>query len=264
MKKVFSFILLLPLLFSAVAPVYAMENGVMQKPVMINDSSNSAGKKVERLNERAYKEINRRVESLNKLITKINSVKRLTVEQKASFTSQIQLEITNLQTLGAKIKSDTDPEVIKTDVQSIVKSYKVYHVFMPKIEIIAAADKLANVADEMSSYSAKLKTRIDTAKAAGKDVSSFETFLSDMNAKIADAKTQSETAIGTVLPLTPDGYPGNISILQAAHKMIQAGHLDLVQALQDGQKIKHGLRDGEKEKMGTGSAHVTHELHPTQ
>mgnify|MGYP001791533152 CR=1 FL=1 len=264
MKKVFSFILLVSLLFSTITPVYAMENGVMQKPVMVNDSSKSAENKVERLNDRANKEINRRVELLNKLITKINSVKRLTPAQKLSFVAEIQTEISSLQSLSGKIKSDTDPLVLKADVQSVIKSYKVYLLFVPKIEIIAAADRLANVADEMSSYSAKLKTRIDVAKTAGTDVSSLETLLADMNAKIADAKTQASNAIGVVLPLTPDEYPGNVAIFQSARKTIQAGRLDLVTALQDGQKIRKGLKGEKMEKMGSESAKVTKEPEPTQ
>lgn len=84
-----------------------------------------------------------------------------------------------------------------------------------------------------------------------------------MNAKIADAKTQATDAIDTVLPLTPDGYPANASILQSARKMIQAGRLDLVTALQDGQKIRHGLKDFDKDKTGSNSAEATKGPTPT-
>jgi hypothetical protein len=188
----------------------------------------------------------------------------LTADQKSSFVTQIQTEITNLQTLSAKVKSDTDPVVLKTDVQSIVKSYRVYLLFVPKIEIIAAADRMENVADQMSSLSAKLETRIDSAKSAGSDVSTLVTLLADMNAKISDSRVQGTNAINAVLPLTPDGYPANASTLQSARKMIQTGRLDLVTGRQDAEKILKGLRAIEKKPSVTPIESVTKEPQPTQ
>ncbi len=179
------------------------------------------------LRTRAGLEINRRVASLNKLITKIGGLKRLTADQKSSLTIQVQTEITNLNTIKTKIDADSDLETLKTDTKSIVTSYRVYALFMPKIEILAASDMLIETSDKISSIAAKLQTKVDEAKVKGKDVTALQTTISDIQGKIADAKTQAQNAQNAVIPLTPDGYPGNKATLQSARAMLVAGRKDL-------------------------------------
>jgi len=267
MKKFITFIASLSVLFATAVPAFAMDN--LMRPAGIAERTASkeaqrsekmqqhADKLATKLNDRAAAEIDRRVASLQKLITRLSTIKRLTADQKASFTTQIQTEITALQTLSAKIKADTDPAILKTDVQSIVKSYRVYALFIPKIEIIAAADRLGYVADQVGTLSAKLQLRIDAAKAAGNDVVTLQTLLNDMKVKAADSNTQATNAINAVLPLTPDGYPANKTTLESARAMIRVGHQDLLIILQDTEKIRKGLRSFEKSKTGTPSATVT-------
>ncbi len=193
------------------------------------------------LQQRANKELTRRINSLNELLTRISGFKKLSDTQKASLTSQVQAQITALTALQAKIAADTDPTALKTDVQSIVQSYRIYALFLPKIQILAAADRVLSVSDEMSSHAATLQTKIAADQSAGKNVSDLQTLLSDMNAKIADAKTQAQGAIDTVTPLTPDGYPANKQQLQSARQMIATAVKDLDTARQDGRKIIVGL-----------------------
>src|SRR5437660_525656 len=75
------------------------------------------------LQQRAEQELSRRLTSLQNLLTHINNVKRLSPAQKTNLTSQVQQEIDSLKALQTKIQSDTDNVTLKTDVQSIVKSY---------------------------------------------------------------------------------------------------------------------------------------------
>lgn len=211
-----------------------MENA--QNKIAEKTADKSAG-----LQERASKELTRRINSLNELLTRISEFKKISDAQKASLISQVQAQITSLTTLQAKIAADTDPTTLKTDVQSIIQSYRIYALFMPKIQIIGAADRVLNIADEMSSQAATLQTKIAADQSAGKNVSDLQSLLSDLNAKIADAKTQAQSAIDTVTPLTPDGFPGNKTQLQNARQMITTAVKDLDTARQDGRKIIVGL-----------------------
>jgi len=263
MKKIITFVISISFFFSSVLPSFAAENGqhhfrndsnlASREAMKVERMQDNTTEHVQKLNDRAGLEIERRIASLEKLVTRINSIKRLTPDQKTSFITQIQSEITNLKALEVKIKTNTDTASLKTDVQSIVKSYRVYALFMPKIEIIAAADRMESVADQMSSLSAKLQTRINESKAAGNDVATAESSLSDMNLKIADAKTQANNAITKVLPLTPDGYPGNKSVLQSAKGLLKIGHQDIIAAHHDAQEIIKGLHTLFKEKNGSSS-----------
>ena len=198
-------------------------------------------KKVGTLQERANREITRRIASLKMLIGRLNNLKRISADQKATLVTQVQTEIDNLTALQAKIKADTDLETLKTDVQSIVTSYRIYALFMPKIAILAMAERLDAAVDQMTDLTTKLQTRIEAAKSAGKEVGALQSTVIAMQKKIADAKTQEQNAINVVLPLTPDGYPGNKSTLQDARKMLQKGHQDLVEARKDSKDIIKGL-----------------------
>ncbi len=109
-----------------------------------------------------------------------------------------------------KIQNDTDAQTLTTDKQSIVKSYRVYALFMPKIRIIAHADRILEVANEMKA----------------------KTTSTDALSKIADAQTQAQNAINAVSPLTPDGYPGNKTTLDSARGMLRTALADLKTARQ--------------------------------
>ncbi|MCL4415638.1 MAG: hypothetical protein M1324_01560 [Patescibacteria group bacterium] len=209
--------------------------------------------KVANLKQRADTEIERRLTSLQNLITKINNLKRISGDQKSSLTTQIQSQITELTNLRTKIDADSDLATLKTDVKSIVGSYRIYALFMPKVHILATADIILETSDKTSELTNKLQLRIDQAKTEGKDVIVIQASLADMQAKIADAKKQAQSAIDTVTPLTPDGFPGNKATLQNARKMLQTGREDLHVARTDAQKIINGLKTF-KSSTGTNTA----------
>ena len=203
--------------------------------------------------ERADQEIDRRIAALNELITRISGMKKLSDANKSSFVNQVQSEITNLTNLKSKIDADTDPQTLKTDKQSIIQSYRIFALFIPKIRILAAADRMDVTADKLSDLAQKLQGRIAQAQSDGKDVSSLQTALGNMQNKIADAKTQYQNAKNLVISLTPDGYPGNKTSLQSAQSMIKTGAQDLKSALQDARTIRDGLKAMGKLNKGSTS-----------
>src|ERR1035437_2225976 len=85
---------------------------------------------VQNLKSRADSEITRRISSLTELISKINTLKKLSVTDKSSFVSKLQTEINSLNTLKTKIDADTDLVTLRTDVASIIQSYRVYALFL--------------------------------------------------------------------------------------------------------------------------------------
>ncbi len=250
-----SFILL------AVAPALAQNSATqnMRYPVNTAAGSDSAGLKtgaLENLRARATAEIDRRVMALNKALDRLKNMKKISDADKSSLSSQIQTEITNLTTLKSKIQADSDLATLRADTQSIITSYRVFLLFLPQMRLLAGADSINQVADNLSTLKDKLKTRITAAQTAGKDVTALLTLLSDMDAKITDSKALS-TAISTeIVPLTPAGYPGNSSVLQDAKTKLMAGITDLKTAGQDAKQIIQGLKAIGKtgDSMSTPSA----------
>jgi len=234
MKKLI-LIFVASLLLGVPAVMAQAPSGVSTKAVVREDAA------ISRLKTRADAEITRRVNSLTALLTKINAMKRLTPDQKMTFTNGIEGQISSLNALKNKIDADTDITTLRTDVQSIVKAYRIFALYMPQVNIMAHADRILALIDEMNAISAKLQTRIDEAKTAGKDTSSMQSLMTDRAAKLKDAATQANNAIAAVVALTPDGYPGNKTTMQSAQKMLQTARQDLVNALQDMQQIRQLL-----------------------
>ncbi len=194
------------------------------------------------LKNRADTEIDRRTTSLNALITRINAFKRLTTDQKSSFATQIQTEITNLTNLRTKIDADTDTVTLRADIKSIVTEYRVFAFYIPQLRLLDTADRLLTLTDEMTVYATKLQTRIAQAQAQGSDVSLLQTSLTDMQAKIADAKTQAGNVITAISALTPAGYPANKTTLQSAKTMLMTARQDIGTAQSDAKTIIQGVK----------------------
>lgn len=212
--------------------------------------------RVTALKEKADKEIERRITALNELIKKIAALKKLPASDKATFTTQIQAEITNLTNLKTKIDADTDIITLRADVKSIVSTYRIFALFLPKIHILVAADMMSETIDRLSQIATKLQVRIQEAKSTGANVIALEAALADMQAKLTDAQKQFDSIETNITSLTPDGYPGNKSTLVNARGLLKTGRLNLIAAQQDAQVIIKGLRVL-KVKTPTASASAT-------
>jgi TolA-binding protein len=238
-KIILSGLLVLGTLSIVATSVFAEDSSSSASPVGTNQKQTQ---RISNLKTRADTEISRRINDLNKLIDRLNGMKRLSDSQKTTFVSGIQSEVSSLSTLKSKIDADTDVATLKSDVQSIVGSYRVYLVFMPQIQIMSAADRIDTSILSVNSMVTKLNDRIGKAKAAGSDVTAVEALVADMTAKSTDAQSQADSASAEVASLTPSGYPGNTSQLKDARSKIQAATADLKIAVTDAQTVIKDLK----------------------
>lgn len=153
----------------------------------------------------AIKEIDRRLVSLNNLTAKISGVKRISATQKETLLAQVKIEIANLTDLKVKIEAETDATALQEEKKSITESYRTYALFIPKIEIIAHADKIIEVANAMAA----------------------KTTDSTLLAKISDSKTKAQSAIDLVMPLMPDQYPTFRTTLKTARDLLKTARTNL-------------------------------------
>lgn len=201
-----------------------------------------SGARMTIIKTRADSQIEMRLASLNSAMTKIGEVKRLSGDQKTTFSNEIGEDINALNTLKVKIDADTDPAILKTDATAIYSDYRVYAVFLPQIHEIISTDIIEVTATNLTTIAEKLKTRIQEMQTSGKSVSDLQGFLTDMQAKIADAQTQGTTAFNEIVSLTPTSYPGSTSILKNARTKIKTATSDLKAALVDAKLIRAGLK----------------------
>ena len=203
--------------------------------------------RIARIRESANKEIDRRTASLTELSTRIGEMKHESDADKATLTGMVSAELTSLATLKAKIAADTDLATLKTDTQSITKSYRVYMLVMPSIRIIAAADRVVHIVGDMSALGTKLSARITLAATEGNDVTKLTLALTDFNAKLVSAKTQAQAAVTGIGGLTPDNgdktkMEANKAALKAAREKLKLAETDLKAARADVKTIIEGLK----------------------
>jgi hypothetical protein len=216
-------------------------------------------KKVFDLQNRGIKELDRRVANLTKLLNRVNDIRNLTVTQKASISATIQSEITTLTTLKNDISSDSGTSTLRTKVESITKSYRIYALIMPQINIIAAADRATTVISMLNTVGSKLQARI----AADANASSTIANLNDFGAKLADAQAQIQAAVNEATVLSPDNgdkdkFQSNLTALKDARSKIQAAQKDLVAARKDAQAIAKVLMTNIKNDLKMGSTTKEH------
>lgn len=153
----------------------------------------------------AIKEINRRLAGLSKLEEKLSRIKKITQVQKETLIAEIKIEVSNLEELRAKIEAETDTTTLQELKKSIMESHRIYGLFIPKIEIIAHADKIIEIANAMA------------------ERTSDESLLG----KISESKAKAQSAIDLVLPLTPEDFPGYKTTLKTARDLLRDARTSL-------------------------------------
>ncbi|MFH1186712.1 MAG: hypothetical protein V1697_00905 [Candidatus Levyibacteriota bacterium] len=257
MKKVLIYFIVF--LFFSTASASAIETSRTQaleeqRAIMINKRAeiasrsveikeNAKQKKIGTLQQRTIREIKRRITALNRILERIRKIKRLSDVQKNTLNSQIQEEIQKLTDLDNKIAQETDPAVIKEDAQLIIKSYRIYALFIPKIHILGASDAMQNATARLDEIAVRLEVKITEAEGIGEDVTDLEALLADLKEKTASANSQAGNARDLIIPLTQEGYPDNKTTLKEAKEMLSAGRKDIQVARQNAIKIIQILRE---------------------
>jgi hypothetical protein len=200
--------------------------------------------------ERADREIARRIDALTSLRARVNAMARISANDKSSLSSTIDAQINAMTALRSEIANDASStnatSSLKTDIQSITKSYRIYALVLPQGSIEAAADRVLNVATMLTTLTTELQTRITAAQSAGHDMSTSVSAIADMNAKIADAKLQANAAVSAIANLKPDNgdqtiKTSNTAVLKDARAKVRAGQQDLVAARKDAGTIVKAL-----------------------
>lgn len=188
--------------------------------------------RLERAKTKAAQEIERRTAALTKLEERIDAMKRVSSQFKGDLSVLVDTEIANLLALKTRIEASTDGEEIKSDVQSITKSYRIFALVMPKASVAAAADKIVRMSATLTELGSKLKVRIDAKATAGGDVSALTSALNELGAKILSANTHAQAAVNGTATLMPDEgdkakMEANKTALEAARTELKAAHEDI-------------------------------------
>lgn len=194
------------------------------------------------IKSKADQEITRRLNQLGKLQSLIANAQKLSTADKTALSGEVSNTVSGLTSLKTKIDADTDLATLKTDVQAIFAEYRVYALVMPKVRLIRTADDQQAAEAKLQTLAGKLQTRIASAKANGKDVTTLQTQLDDLNAKVAAAQSISAGVEQKVLPLQPTDYNSDHGILSGYQSQLKTAHQDNQAAFQDAKAIVQALK----------------------
>ncbi len=206
------------------------------------DSSTKDADRLATVKSRGDAEISRRLTSLNTLVAKINSTVKLSAADKATLTNEVTAEISSLTALKAKLDAETSLSAAFLDAKSIVADYRIYALVVPQIALLRTADEQQTVEAKLTAVATKLQTRIQEAQTAGKNVSSLQTLLSDMQSKVQAAQTVTSGVITKIASLKPADYNSDHKILSGYRDQLKTAHSDNEAALTDAKSILTGLK----------------------
>jgi hypothetical protein len=187
-------------------------------------------------------ELGRRVDTLAKLLISISSATKLSASSKAALSEQVSDESVALAGLRVKLAAETSVASALDDVKTMVTEYRVYALVAPKVQLIVAADDEQAVETKLFALQAKLITRLDNARTAGKDVTALQAKLDDLTASVTDAQALSSGVEASVLPLQPTDYDNDHAILSGQRDKLTTAKTDAQAAFTDAKAIVAGLK----------------------
>jgi hypothetical protein len=201
---------------------------------------------ISKMIERSDTAITQRINSLNALVTRVNSMQKLSDTEKSTLATSLQNEVSQLTTLKATIDADTVATTLKTDMQSITKSYRIYMLVLPQASIAAASDRVLTIVGLMNGVETKLATRISQVPSTA-NITSIQSAMSDITAKLSDATTQASAAVSETASLVPDQgntitVTSNTAALKDARSKIKTATADLTAARKDFATVVQGIK----------------------
>ena len=208
-----------------------------------NTDASSEKARLQKIISRGDQEIARRLTSLAKLTDKINGATKLTDADKATLTAEVNATISGLNTLKAKLDAETTVSAARADVQSIYSEYRVYALVAPKVALVKVADDQQVAEQKLQTLIQKFQTRLNAAKAKGKNVDALETVLNDMTQKVNASASVSSAVQAKVIGLQPTDYNNDHTILSGTSAQLKTAHANNVAAYNDAKQIVAGLKN---------------------
>lgn len=187
-------------------------------------------------------DITARLTALHTLLTKIDTITKLSADQKTNLKDEVQGQISSLTALQTTLDAETDPTKAKADFTAIFQDHYIFAFYLPRIERIVAAEGSKDAADQLTAVATNLSTFLTQAAQQGSNVTALQTSLADMQSKTSDASTQAQKVLDQLIPLTASGYPANKATLTSATATLKTSREDLRAARKDADTILVGLK----------------------
>jgi hypothetical protein len=184
-----------------------------------------------------------RVTRLNTLLGVVNNTgNRLTSDDRQTLSNDIStVELPGIEALQPQAQQATTCRQLRTVARTMVLQYRVYVVMTPQTHLTVVADAETSIAQTIANLEPKIAAAIQSAQAAGKDVSGAQSAFADLQSKVTAAQSTSNGVATQVLAQTPSGYPANWQVFLTARTDLTSGRNDLRAAYADARQIRSDL-----------------------
>lgn len=195
-------------------------------------------KKVEMLKKYGLKLIDRRLQDLSKAQEIVAETVRLSEENRAEIQNNLETCSNGLTALRSDIENANDVDTLKTLIENIFYDYRVYLVELPKDHGLRSAGLGEYVLNEHESrVITRIEVTIEEYKAAGKDTTTAETLLSNLQAKFDEIQGYLDSAQSNFRAMKP------AEDTTEAEAYSEAGKADLTKAEQGVTEAKDIIKD---------------------
>lgn len=189
-------------------------------------------------------EVDRRLDTLDRLGSLVDQAGALTEAHKTALTGILDASTGGLTTLRTRIAADATVAALRTDIRKVITDYRVYVLVARQVNLVRGNDRVGAAADRLTDATGNLADAIAQAAANGKDVTAAQGHLDAMKADITKARDEVAGDADSVLAQTPAAWNAGTSkpILDAARGSIVAARGDLKAALTEARATLAALR----------------------
>lgn len=186
-------------------------------------------------------DLTNRVTQLNLLVGRVNGAVHLTTSDQSTLLADLtQSELPGIQALQAKVSGDTTCIELLRDAHAMVFDYRVYLLMTPQADLVILNDAITYAEGVVAALETRISGGIHNAQERGQNVSGAQSAFADYQAQVTAAQSLTSSQSATLLAQTPQGYPGNATVLRQARTNLSnarndlhAARADLAQIVQD-------------------------------
>lgn len=236
------FVLTILTLLSTALLIAVPVNAVTQTATSATTTNNATQTKLQLIISVGNGEIQRRLTTLNNLTTGINAAQFLSSGDKTSLSDEVSTEATDLTGLQTKLDAETTVAAATTDDLNVITEYRVYVLVVPKIYIVITADNQQATEAALTSFASNCQSLITAAQNAGKNVTTLQSELSNLNSEVSASHSISSSMEASVIGLQPSDYNSDHTILVGDYGKLQTAQSDNETAINDANELLSGLQ----------------------
>ena len=186
-------------------------------------------------------QLDNRSTQLQHLVADVTTATSLSASASATLQARLATEESSINSLIAKVPTDTTRAELNADRSAMLKDNRVYAVMSPQVFEMIEASVVAGQVTVMQGNESTLQSEVTSIvglpgyKNALNHYNNYVTRITNWSTKIVNVES-------IVLAQTPQGYPGNTKVFAAQNHRILDANIDLSYAAYDASII--GLATG--------------------